>query len=344
MTLKERVVEQIHRRETQPVPFSYHFSFVDPHAAELEKQIDDYYGDTAWKNRLDRCSHIATTRLIGSKREELSENSTRDVFGTVWDGSGYAPKIAEPALKEASLAAYRFPSADEFFVKEMREYLPVNDGSEPRRFTVFRAGFGLFERTWKLLGFTEALMDAAAEPVFYEGLVSGIADLVLKVLERHPCPEADAVMFADDWGDQHGVTIGPERWRRFFKPYYAKIYDYVHKQGKYVITHCCGNVVDIMPDLIEIGLDMLQSVQPEAMDPYMLKKNFGRDICFWGGLGSQSTLPFSDPAEVRTEIQRLCREMGKGGGYILGTAKQLQADTPLENAIAAIEEIVKGRI
>lgn len=83
---------------------------------------------------------------------------------------------------------------------------------------------------------------------------------------------ADAIMFGDDWGDQRGVILGPERWREFFKPRWATIYDTVHAQGKVVISHCCGSIADIMPDVIEIGLDVLESVQPEAtgMNPYQL--------------------------------------------------------------------------
>ena len=94
-----------------------------------------------------------------------------------------------------------------------------------------------------------------------------------------------------------------------------------------------------MPDVIEIGLDVLESVQPEAagMNPYELKKKWGDKIAFWGGLGSQSTIPFGTPAEIRLEVQHLRREMGKGGGYILAPAKALQPETPTENAAAVVD-------
>ncbi len=133
--------------------------------------------------------------------------------------------------------------------------------------------------------------------------------------------------------------IGPECWRRHLKPRYARIYEAAHAQGKITISHCCGSVADIMPDLIEIGLDVLESVQPEArgMDPYELKKNWGDKIAFWGCLGSQSTIPFGSPAGIRAEVGRLRDRMGEGGGYILAPAKDLQPETPTENAIAALE-------
>jgi uroporphyrinogen decarboxylase len=98
-------------------------------------------------------------------------------------------------------------------------------------------------------------------------------------------------------------------------------------------------VADIMPDIIEIGLDVLESVQPEAagMNPYELKRKWGGKIAFWGGLGSQSTIPFGTPGEIKAEVRRLCREMGRGGGYILAPAKSLQPETPTANAVAVVE-------
>ena len=150
---------------------------------------------------------------------------------------------------------------------------------------------------------------------------------------------ADAFFFGDDWSDQRGVMVGPERWRKMFKPRYEKIYRAAKEQGKIVMTHCCGSVVGILDDLIEIGLDVLESVQPEAegMNPYALKKQWGDKMTFWGCLGSQSTIPFGTPDEIRAEVAKLKREMSRGGGYILAPAKSLRAETPVENAIAIIE-------
>jgi uroporphyrinogen decarboxylase len=149
----------------------------------------------------------------------------------------------------------------------------------------------------------------------------------------------DAIRFGDDWGDQRGILLGPERWRKFMKERYARIYAAVHAQGKIVITHCCGSVVDLIPDLIEIGLDVLESCQPEArgMDPYELKRRWGDKLTFWGCLGSQSTIPFGTPAQIRAEVRHLCEAMGRGGGYILAPAKSLQPETPTANAAAVVE-------
>jgi len=178
-------------------------------------------------------------------------------------------------------------------------------------------------------------MDCAIEEDFYAELLERVTGLCLALVAECADVPADAIMMGDDWGDQRGVLIGPERWRRFYKPRYARIFDAIHDQGKLAIMHCCGSVADIMGDIVETGLDVLESVQPEAagMDPYALKREWGDKITFWGCLGSQQTIPSATPGEIRREIRRLRSEMGKGGGHILAPAKPLRPETPTENAV-----------
>jgi uroporphyrinogen decarboxylase len=186
-------------------------------------------------------------------------------------------------------------------------------------------------------------MDAAGEPEFFEELLERITEHQLAIIDRLVELPVDGVMFSDDWGYQQGVLLGPARWRRVLKPRLARMYARVHAADKYTLSHCCGSVADIMVDIIEVGLDVLESVQPEAakMNPYELKRNFGNHIAFWGGLGSQSLVPFGKPEEIRAEIAKMCREMGKGGGYILAPAKPLQPETPTENAAAIVESFLQ---
>ena len=154
----------------------------------------------------------------------------------------------------------------------------------------------------------------------------------------------DGILFGDDWGDQRGVILGAERWRRFLKPRWAKIYEAVRASGKIVMSHSCGSVAEIMPDMIEIGLQVHESVQPEAsgMNPYELKQKWENEITFWGCLGSQSTIPRGTPGGIRSEIRHLKTAMGIGGGYILAPAKPLQSDTPTENAVAVVEAFTEN--
>lgn len=123
----------------------------------------------------------------------------------------------------------------------------------------------------------------------------------------------------------------------------ARLYVRTYEADKHVLTHCCGSIVEILPDVIEIGLDVYESVQPEAKDnsPYELKRKYGDKLTLWGGLGSQSIIPFGTPDEIRAEVARLCRKMGRGGGYILSPAKGLQPETPTENAVAVVESFLE---
>ena len=109
----------------------------------------------------------------------------------------------------------------------------------------------------------------------------------------------DGIFFGDDHSYQKGMIMGEERWRKLFKPRWKRIIERIHHYGLYTIMHICGNTSIVVPDLIEIGLDCLESCQPESMDIYKLKKEYGKNIRFWGGLGAQQLMPFGKPREIR---------------------------------------------
>ncbi len=269
----------------------------------------------------------------------MSETLTRDLFGTLWREDKRPFHLQEPGLKEPSFDGYDFPSAEAFVNPDLKATAAEEMRRNRDSFSIIGMGWGLWETYWGIRGFENAMTDCVVEPDFFAELLDRLTELYLVQVEQCRDIPADAIMFGDDWGEQRGVMIGPERWREFFKPRYARIYEAAHAQDKVVISHCCGSVADIMPDIIEIGLDVLESVQPEAagMNPYELKAKWGNHIAFWGGLGSQSTIPFGTPQEIQDEIGRLRQEMGRGGGYILAPAKGLQPETPTDNAVAVVE-------
>jgi uroporphyrinogen decarboxylase len=133
------------------------------------------------------------------------------------------------------------------------------------------------------------------------------------------------------------MLISPAAWRRFVRPHLARILARAKAAGRTTFLHSCGNVRAIVPDLIELGLDILHPIQPEALDIFELKREFGRDLTFCGGLGTQAVLARGTPREIRGEVRRLQREMGRCGGYILETGITIQADVPLANILALIE-------
>jgi uroporphyrinogen decarboxylase len=330
MTPKERVIAQIEHQETDFVPYTLGFE------GDVVDRLDEYYGGSAWQRKLDpHIRHVSATEYAVVDAE--AEKYWTDRFGTLWRVDLRPFHLEEPGLKEPSLEGYEFPSTESFFSEGWRDRANEEAAKLQDHFLVAGFGFGIFERTWCIRGFMNALTDVAGDPEFYGELVDRIADSQMKIIEELLTLPVDGIMFSDDWGYQAGVIVGPDRWREIFKPHLARMYDLVHSKDKYTLSHCCGNVTDIVPDVSEIGLDVLESVQPEAMDPYALKKAYGEQITFWGGLGSQSVIPFGTPEEIGREVQRLCTEMGCGGGYILTSAKALQPETPTENAAAVVE-------
>ncbi len=332
MKPRDYVLEQVHHRETSPVPYTVGFE------GDVAERLDAHYGGPAWRDRLT--PYIVRVRGVDTKHEEpVDPARVRDRFGNVWRVDLRPSRLERPAMAGPSFDTYDFPRLEAFLDEERRAAALRECEENADSFLIGHVSRGLFEWSWALRGFTEALMDAAAEPDFYEELLDRLTELYLGFVRVYADMPVDAIMFADDWGDQRGVLLGPDRWRRMLKPRWARLYQAVHDAGKLTMGHCCGSVVDILPDIIEIGLDVLESVQPEArgMNPYELKRRWGEKITFWGGLGSQSTIPFGTPAEIRREVARLCREMGRGGGYILAPAKPLQPETPTANAVALVE-------
>lgn len=332
MKPRDIVLEQIHHRETNPIPFTLGFE------GEVGERIDQYYGSTEWRQKIPHYV-VQVSTVDPDRKVDLDDTHYRDAFGSVWSTAGRPFHLEQPGLKSPNFDDYRFPTADTFIDTEKGPAAVKYCQQYADSFLAAGFGWGLFERSWTIRGFQEVLIDVAADPDFFEELLDRITALHLAFVEASVRLPVDGIMFSDDWGDQRGVLIGPERWRRFLKPRLAKLYQAAHDAGKLTLSHCCGSVVYIMPDIIEIRLDVLQSVQPEAagMNPYELKRRWGDKITFWGCLGSQSTIPFGTRQTIFDEVEHLCQEMARGGGYILGPAKALQPGTPTENAVAVVE-------
>jgi uroporphyrinogen decarboxylase len=337
MTPRDIVFAQIQHRETDVIPYTLTFDDV------VAEQLDAHYGGPDWRRRLTQYT-LNIAAVDTNPHDAIDDVYSRDGYGGVWRMNRRPWHLERPPLDKPSLDGYTFPKAESFFRPKQKEAGFQACADNPDRFHVGALGWGLFERSWNLRGFENALMDAIAEPDFYEEMLDRLTELYLAFVAETVDLPIDGILFGDDWGDQRGVILGPERWRRFLKPRWARIYDAVHAAGKIAMSHCCGSVSDIMPDIIEIGLDVLESVQPEAagMNPYDLKRKWGDKIAFWGCLGSQSTIPRGTPDEIHDEVRRLRREMGRGGGFILAPAKSLQPETPRENAVAVVEAFAEG--
>jgi uroporphyrinogen decarboxylase len=336
-TPKARVLAALNFEETDIVPYDI---VIEP---EVEDQLNERYGGNRWEKMVQK--HVG---LIGfppwAQLEFVDDKHVKDEYGCVWDFTALPFHLVNFPLQEPSLEGYDFDAVLQTVLDAMNTGSAekiINDYSD--RFVFGQLHFGLFERSWMLRGFENVLVDSILNKTFYEEMLDRILEMQLVLLDKLCELPIDAVFLGDDWGDQRGVILGPDRWRSLIKPRAQKLYERVHSKGKMVFTHCCGNVFDIIPDLIDIGLDGLESLQPEAMDVYEIKRRYGQNLRLWGGLGTQQMIPFAAPDEIRGEIRRLVEEMGRGGGYILAPAKPLMRGIPTENAVAVIEEFAQNK-
>ena len=339
LTPKERVIAQIEHEETDHIPYVLNLD----RDGDMEERLDAFFGSDTWRSLLDNAVRVLPIPSDGLLVDWTAEKYWTDLYGSTWRLDLRPYHLVQPALKEPSLDGFELPDVEDCFDADWEERARQQIKEQKDHFVVGILGCGLFERSWALRGFENALVDMAADPDFYEDLIDRLTDHHLGIVERLLELPVDGIFFSDDWGYQQGVLVGAERWRKIFKPRVARLYQPVHEAGKYVLSHCCGSIEEILLDVIEIGLDVYQSVQPEAKNnsPYELKRKYGDKITFWGGLGSQSTIPFGTPDEIRAEVARLCRQMGRGGGYILSPAKRLQPDTPTENVAAVLEAFLQ---
>lgn len=154
----------------------------------------------------------------------------------------------------------------------------------------------------------------------------------------------DIFCLGDDFATQRGLLISPQLWRKYLKPLYAKLFDMAKRRGKLVWFHSCGDITSVLPDLINIGADVWETVQLHTLPitPQQLKIRYGKDICFFGGVSTQA-LPFMDSAKTREETLRCIELLGEGGGYICGPDHHIKPDVKAENTIALFEAINKFR-
>ena len=181
------------------------------------------------------------------------------------------------------------------------------------------------------------LCDMILEPEKAERVFDGIYEHHDKLLDIILKRDFDAVYFGDDWGQQNGLIMGPEMWRKFIKPKVGKLFSKIKAAGKQIVLHSCGDLREILGEVIDMGVDVYNTVQPEIYSLKDLKKEYGKDLTFYGGISTQQFLPFADVKEVREKTKEVLDVMMRGGGYILSPTHAVTPDIPVENVLALVE-------
>jgi len=255
----------------------------------------------------------------------------------------YNPPLSKEIDKEIILT-YPLPDLDLYDYYSLSEILPKFDS-----FYIFLMMNGIHDISRFIRGTEEFFIDIVTSPQTAEALLDKLLEFNIKYFYK--CMEISqgrisAVFCGDDFGSQKGMMMSPKMWRTYIKPRFKELISVIHHFSLKYCHHSCGGIRPIIPDLIEIGVDILNPIQPRAagMDPKELGKEFGKDIVFFGGIDEQKTLPNGTIEDVKAEVRQRIEELGKFNGYIVSPSHDFQPDTPIENILAIYEEILNEKL
>lgn len=354
MNHRERIMAALSHEEPDrcPMQFSFTPEFSTRLRADMALRSGEQHnphggGNTfALEIALDQDMLLTSVGWANSYNQE-SERYT-DEWGVGWRqvaydtpyGQGqYTEMVTHPLADDRALESYAPP--DPYRPELYTEAAHMIENFKDEYWIVGVTVTTIFECAWALRGYDRLLMDFAMNPE--------LSERILEIPYRYHLAAAcklvemgvDMIWIGDDVGMQNKMLISPKHWRRYLKPRlanYIETLKNINPQIK-IAYHSDGNIYPIIPELIEIGLDILNPIQPASMDPLRLKKEFGQKLCFWGTIDEQYTLPFGSPEDVRQEVLTRLRTIGKNGGLILGPTHNVQLDTPLENFWAMVETI-----
>ena len=342
MERKERVRRALARKPVDRFPSQTNYTAklgtkYAAHAGIDTADLDDFFDN-----------HLSRLDLKYSRKISPDGKTVYDWWGAGFSTAeeGYlitdSPLASvDPETGETGLvtpAGYSFPDPEEpGLLDDARGAL---DGKGKERFVIPNFGFALFERAWSLRGFEQFMLDLAMYPAFSQALLERITEIQTALASRFVELGVDGGYFGDDLGAQRGMLFSPEMWRRIFKPRMRRLFSVFTDAGLPVILHSDGDIREIIPDLIEIGLTALNPCQPEILDHRWLKGEYGGDIAFYGGISTQEVFPHGDPAKVR-EAGRACIDAlgADGTGLIYGPSHRLMADVPFANLDAYRETL-----
>lgn len=339
MTGKERVHAALRREPVDRVPiFMWFHPGTADHLAEL-LEIPPAYVGQAMGNDVRQTWVNNNYAMEGIVHEKDGDGHVDD-WGIRWTRREGFNQITRSPLAGASreqIPAYRFPvNRAEDLLAKMHPVVAAAaaDGS----FLGCDVSPCVFEMYWRLRGMEDTLIDLAEDPHAADELFKRCADFAVE-LGRAACDRfpLDWLWTGDDVAGQQAMMMSPHAWRQLIKPHLQRCFDVGKRRGLYVAYHCCGALRPIIGDLIDMGLDVLNPIQCNCpgMDPLELKKEFGRDLAFMGGVDTQELLPNGTAADVAKATERLIAGMtADGGGFLLAASHTIPPETPDENIFA----------
>jgi uroporphyrinogen decarboxylase len=363
MTHRERILAALNHRQPDRVPLDLGATRSTSIVVQAYERLNRHLGSTELPRIFSKWLNIAhpsqamlqrfdiDTRSLGQGPPDnwqdivFADGSYQDEWGVVRSrpaGCLYYDLTKSPFAGEASVADLdRHPWPDPHDPGRCRGL--KEEARRLRQETDYAIALnmpgGVVTQAQFLRGFEDWFADLIADPTFYHALLERITDLWIEMAKDEldaagDC--ADFCFFGDDVAFQDGPMMSMELYRKMVKPYHARVFSYLKSRSSAkILYHTCGSVAHLIPDLIELGVDALNPIQVSAkgMDTKTLKREFGKDICFWGGIDTQRVLPFGSVQDVQVEVRRRVEDLGPDG-YCVCAVHNLQADVSPENICA----------
>jgi uroporphyrinogen decarboxylase len=342
MTGRERLLRAVQRQQPDRVPVTLAYGHID--------RLCQQRGHPEMVGRLRQDQDTVSFRLrsptpdaFARYHRDLPPNATINEWGVanVRSSTGastlHIPPLAD--LDDArALDAYPFPDLTEPWRHADLE-AQVAAAHARGVAAVGQMSQTIFELAHLLRGFEALLVDFALGSAFAEALLDRLAAIRCQQARRFAQAGVDVLRVGDDIAGQQGMLMNPSAWRHWLKPRLASVIEAARRidPALPVKYHSDGRPLDVLPDLIEIGVTILNPVQPECLDQAALKRTYGDRLAFWGCIGVQSTLPHGTPAQVRAAVREVIRTVGAGGGLVLGPTHSVEPDVPWENIVAFYE-------
>lgn len=356
MTSKERVMKAIQHQQPDRPPVFATFTpqvaekmareLTMPYEPPLDSLLSTRISHTKLLTRLGNdCVGIAACAPNDAPTKELADGKIVNEWGMCFRNVGLYNEFSEYPLADAQtaediagysfpdpFAAGRFDAARQTVSEYGEDYAIVADLET-----------SIFETAWYLTGLEKFLVDMMMGAAYVEPLLDKIMYINTETGKELIKLGADIIWAGDDFGTQDSLIMDVDTWRHYFKPRIKQMFEAFRAENPdiKIAWHSCGAVAGLIPDFIEIGLDILNPIQPLAkgMEPKWLKDTYGRDLVFFGGIDVQHLMPNGSPQEIEAEVRRRATILGEGGGYILAPAHNIQDDTPLENIFALFNAV-----
>ncbi|MCL5096480.1 MAG: hypothetical protein M1608_02890 [Candidatus Omnitrophica bacterium] len=352
MTHKERLLTAIHHEEPDRVPLCAWYT------PEAEQTMLRHMGVDSEQTETYKAAggplpilmeHDFLISWVGPCTSFYSDPSEEytDEWGIRWRwfknaaGGSYTEMVRHPLADLKDPSEYTLPDFSRADRYDGTRQLIAQYGGEYG--IMGGAACTLFELAWYLRGMQQVLMDLVHEKDFMNAYLDHLMRWIQVAGSKLVELGVDIIWIGDDFGIQDRMLMSPQLFREFFKPRYAKLFSewkYLNPEVK-IAFHSDGNIYPIIGDLIEVGLDILNPVQPKAMDPARVKRDFGKHLTLWGTVDIQEVLPFGTPEDVANEVKLRLQTAGRGGGLIIAPAHNVQPEVPIRNILAFYETAKK---